>query len=242
MAYNDTGQVVIKPKGTVSAQLFSGVEGTIDIEYTPRGQIEAIFTGTSKSIYVTGIPEGMIQMAEIIASVDGNYTPSGTIRNNVNVNKSNTAINNIIDVGTLPNFVVNTSNGGILNADVVQNNEELSLYYDSSMISWSAGILPTISETIVLDDVGVSVDSEFIGTTVQISPEFIGSSTTFVGENTPSGSINAAFTGESTILSSTYTPSGIVTQAEFEGTLEGYTVYPTVDPEESQENIENGGE
>lgn len=242
MAYNDTGQVVIKPKGTVSAQLFSGVEGTIDIEYTPNGQIEAIFTGSSKSIYVTGVPEGMIQIAEIIASVDGNYTPSGTIRNNVSINKTMTSINNILDVGTLPNFVVNTSNGGILNANVITGNEELSLYYDSSMISWSAGTLPTVSEVAVLDDVSVSVDSEFIGTTVQISPEFIGSSTTFVGEYTPEGSISATFTGSSTILSSTYTPSGSISQAEFEGTSEEYVVYPTIDPEESQENINDGGE
>ena len=242
MAYNDTGRVVIRPKGNISAQTFSGIEGTIDIEFTPTGRIEAIFTGSSKSIYVTGVPQGMIQIAEIIASVDGNYTPSGTIRNNVNINKTNININNIISTGTLPSFTVNTSNGGILNAGVMPNNEELSLYYDSSMISWSAGTLPTISETAVLDDVSVSIDSEFIGTTVQISPEFIGSSTTFVGEYTPEGQISATFIGSSTILSSTYTPSGSISQAEFEGISEEHIVYPIIDPKESQENINNGGE
>ena len=230
MAYNDTGKVTIKPKGKVSAQLFSGAQGSINIEYTPSGEVEATFVGDTRSIQITGVPQGIVQMADIIASIDGNYKPSGTIINNVTVSKSTKDIGTIIDNGTLPVFTINTSNNGVLNADVVPAQENLSLFYDSSMISWSAGTLPTISEVAVLDNVDVTVDSTFDGTTVQITPTFSGSTTTYSGEYTLSGSISAVFSGNSSILSTTYIPSGSISQAEFTGTEEEYTVYPTVEP------------
>ena len=232
MAYNDTGKVVIKPKGTVSAQLFSGIEGTIDIEYTPSGEIQAVFNGSSKSIQVTGVPQGIIQMAEIIAAADGNYTPSGTIHNNVQVDAPTVTINSVTNVGTLPTLLINTSYRGILNANVPQE-ELLNLYYDSSMISWDAGTLPAVEEISAVSSVDVSVDSEFIGTAVKIEPTFSGSSTTFTGDYTPSGSISATFIGSSSTISTTFVPSGSISQAEFEGTQEEYTVYPTHEPEES---------
>ena len=235
-AYNDTGYVNIQPKGTISAQVFSGQQGNIDIVYTPEGTIESTFTGSQGTVNVIGVPQGIIQIAEIIASLDGNYTPSGTITNNVNVSLSSATINNLTSVGTLPALTINTSNGGLLNAGIDGVFEEqLSLFYDPSMMSWSAGTLPTTSEISVVTDVDVDVDSTFSGTTVLISASFSGSSTTFSGSYTPSGSISSTFSGSSTTLSTTFTPSGSIGQATFTGTSESYTVYPTVDPDEGGE-------
>ena len=189
-AYVDEGQATIKPKGSINAN-FIGNEGNIDLTYTPSGSIEATFTGENGTVSVTGIPNGIIQFAEIVKSISGNYQPTGTIENTITVSAPTISINHITSKGTLPSLALSALNASIDQTDV----EQLSLYFDPTLISWNPGTLPTTSTTNVVTDVDVDVDSIFIGDSVSIAATFSGSSTTFSGSFTPSGSISATFSG-----------------------------------------------
>ena len=219
-AYVDEGEVTIKPKGSINAN-FIGNEGNIDLTYTPSGSVEATFTGENGTVNVTGIPNGIIQFAEIVKSISGNYQPTGTIENTITVSAPTISINHITSKGTLPSLALSALNAGIDQIDV----EQLSLYFDPTLISWDPGTLPTTSTANVVTDVDVDVDSIFIGDSVSIAATFSGSSTTFSGSFTPSGSISATFSGTEANISTSFTPSGSIS-ATFSGTEETYTIYP----------------
>ena len=219
-AYVDEGETTIKPKGSVDAS-FIGNEGSIDITYTPSGSIEATFTGENGTVNVTGIPNGIIQFAEIVKSATGNYQPTGTIENTISVSTPTISINYITNDGTLPSLTLSALNAGIDQTDA----EQLSLYFDPTLISWNPGTLPTTSTVNVVTDVDVDVDSTFVGDSVSIAATFSGSSTTFSGSFTPSGSISATFSGTEANISTSFTPSGSIS-ATFSGTEETYIVTP----------------
>ena len=220
-AYVDEGEVTIKPKGEIIQPRFDGNEGSIDITYTPSGSIEATFTGENGTVNVTGIPNGIIQFAEIIKSATGNYQPTGTIENTISVSAPTMSINYITNDGTLPSLTLSALNASIDQTDA----EQLSLYFDPTLISWNPGTLPTTSTANVVTDVDVDVDSTFVGDSVSIAATFSGSSTTFSGSFTPSGSISAAFSGTEANISASFTPSGTIS-ATFSGTEETYIVTP----------------
>lgn len=241
-AYTDTGSVSILPKGSINA-VFVGEPGTISVEYTPSGTISATLASTTGTIDVSGVPQGIVEIAEIVKSITGNYQPTGTISNtvDVSVNTTTTSINQITSVGTLPTFVVNTSNGGILDASIGNDSEQLVLYYNSAMYSFSQGTLPSISSVDIITDVSVDVDvsSTFIGDSVSIGATFSGSNTTFSGSYEISGDITAEFTGTSATISTSFTPSGSIS-ATFSGTSETYIT--TAPPKPSQQANNGGGE
>lgn len=171
----------------------------VEIEYTPKGTITASFEGTAGNVDVSGIPQGIVQMAEIVKSLTGNYTPSGTVEVNVNLDVASGSVNEITSVGTLPSLSISAVNMSINATD----SEQLDFFFDSGLVSWNAGTLPSYTAASVVTGVAVSsATGNFSGDTVLISATFSGSSTTFSGAFTPSGSISAQFKGSSTTLTS----------------------------------------
>lgn len=209
-----TGTATYTPSGTNSAPDFTGTEGTISIEYTPSGSINATFTGTNTEVSTSGVPLGTIQIAEIVKSLTGNYTPTGTIGNTeITVTPATSSVNVVTSVGTLP-----TLNGDLLSVGVSANDQ--SLVFSIVSNPFTQGTLPTVSEVSVVTNVSAAFTSAptFTGDTVLISATFSGLDTTFTGSYTASGSVSATFAGSSATLSTTYTPSGTVAAPEFTGT------------------------
>lgn len=222
-AYVDEGYVTI-PSHSHGAT-FNGTEATIEVTLTPSGTVSAEFTGESGMISVSGTPLGSITVA---SSSEGNYQPSGTISHTLSLSTSfGSTINAVSSIGKLPTFSINLSDSsgtrGLLNASIdVSNSEQLNLFYDSVAVSFYAGELPTTSSISIITDVSISGDVTFTGTSVDI--DFSGSSTTFSGTYTPSGSITAEFSGSEVSASTSYTPSGTVTISPAGGST--YTTYP----------------
>lgn len=225
-AYVDEGEVTIAPKGSISAS-FSGSEQSISITYTPSGSITASFAGSQASVNVTGVPLGTVQIAEIVKSITGNYQPTGTITNTVSVTTSSLSATYVISEGTLPSLTISALNANTSISDA----EQLVLFFDPTLVSFSQGTLPTYSTVNPLSSVDVSVDSTFVGDSVSIVATFNGSSTTFSGSCEIGGEISADFIGTEATLSASFTPSGTIS-ATFSGTEETYTVTP----------IDDGGE
>lgn len=207
------GTATYRPAGTNSAPTFNGTEQTITINYKPDGTITAEFSGKEGEVSVSGIPKGVVEVAEVVKSLTGNYTPTGTIINTeITVTPATSSINTVTSAGTLPSL-----NGELLSVNV--QSEDLQFSFVSS--AFNPGTLPSLSSVSVLTGVAAAFTStpEFVGDKVLISATFTGSSTTFSGSFTPSGSIvNGSFVGSSTTLSSTFTPAGSVTAPEFTGT------------------------
>lgn len=171
----------------------------IEIKYTPEGTITASFKGAAGNVDVSGIPQGIVQMAEIVKSLTGNYTPSGTVEVNVDLDVTSGSVNEITSVGTLPSLSISAVNMSINATD----SEQLDFFFDSGLISWNAGTLPSYTAASVVTGVAVSsATGNFSGDTVLISATFSGSSTTFSGAFTPSGSISARFDGSTKTLMS----------------------------------------
>lgn len=172
---------------------------TVEINYKPEGTITASFEGAAGNVDVSGIPQGIVQMAEIVKSLTGNYTPSGTVEVNVNLDVASGSVNEITSVGTLPSLSISAVNMSINATD----SEQLDFFFDAGLVNWNAGTLPSYAAASVVTGVAVSsATGNFSGDTVLISATFSGSSTTFSGAFTPSGSISAQFEGSSSTLMS----------------------------------------
>lgn len=185
------------PEGIVE---ITAEDSLVEIEYTPKGTITASFEGAAGNVDVSGIPQGIVQMAEIVKSLTGNYTPSGTVEVNVDLDVASGSVNEITSVGTLPSLSISAVNMSINATD----SEQLDFFFDTGLVSWNAGTLPSYAAASVVTGVAVSsATGNFSGDTVLISATFSGSSTTFSGAFTPSGSISAQFEGSSTTFMST---------------------------------------
>lgn len=207
------GTATYTPAGSITNKVFNGNSTTIAINYTPEGTVTASFKGTEGTVTVSGVPQGAVTIAEIVADLTGNYTPQGTVKGVVtNVETTSVTINNVTDRGTLPSLTGDYTS--LLKVNV--SNEDLTF---TAVSNWfSAGALPTTASVSfnAVSSVTKS-DVELSGTTVLISAGFTGSSTTFSGSFTPAGNIvNGSLVGTSTVLSSTFTPTGSIS-AEFSG-------------------------
>ena len=189
-----TIQTEYTPGGSVEVE--TEVED-ISIDYRPEGTVTASFEGHISAIDVNGIPQGIVQMAEIVKSLVGNYTPSGTVEVNVNLDVASDSVNEITSVGTLPSLSISAVNMSINATD----SEQLDFFFDTGLVNWNAGTLPSYAAASVVTGVAVSsATGNFSGDTVLISATFSGSSTTFSGYYTPYGKISAQFNGSSKTL------------------------------------------
>lgn len=209
------GTATYTPEGEVSQPTFEGTPGNISITYTPEGTITAQFEGTQGDVSVSGTPNGIIQIAEVVKSLTGNYTPTGTITAPaLSVTAPTTSVATVLTEGSAPSVT-----GGLLSMSV--GNSENLIVTDMTSTWWNAGAMPTFSTASVVSSVGVTYASDFTfsGDTVQISGTFTGSDTTFTGKFTPSGNIvSGSFAGTEATLSSSFTPAGSVTKPTFSGT------------------------
>lgn len=218
------GTATYTPEGTVSGTIEADAL-SVSIEYTPAGNVTATFTGSQGNVSVSGVPLGMIQMAEIIASADGNYTPTGTVT--VVLQTQDTTINSLTSVGTSASFAL-TSNTTIAVVDT-SDSEQLNLIWNSDLFSFTPNALPTSTPVTVLTSVSVS-SATFSGNKVLISATFSGSDTAFSGTFTPAGSVSGTFSGTASTLTSSVTPTGSIsatfsgTGTRLTGTVESQTV------------------
>lgn len=207
------GTATYTPAGTITAPTFNGTRQTVSITYKPDGTISAEFTGTEGNVEASGVPKGIIQIAEVVKSLTGNYTPTGSITNTeITVTTTSTPVATVLTSGTAPSI-----SSGLVSISV--SNESL-VVTDITATAWNAGAMPTFSTANVLTSATAAFTStpEFVGDKVLISGTFTGSNTTFSGKFTPEGSVGASFNGTSTTLSSTFTPAGSVTAPQFSGT------------------------
>lgn len=190
------------PEGELDLSSFKFSQ--ISIDYTPEGGVTASFDGLAGIVNVSGIPQGIVQMAEIVKSLAGNYTPSGTVEVNVDLDVTSGSVNEITSVGTLPSLSISAVNMSINATD----SEQLDFFFDAGLVSWNAGTLPSYTAASVVTGVAVSsATGNFSGDTVLISAAFSGSSTTFSGTFIPSGTVGATFSGFSTTFQSDVTLS-----------------------------------
>lgn len=206
-----SGTPTYTPEGTVTGSVDINPI-TVTYNYTPEGTLNATFTGSQGDISASGVPTGIIQMAEIVVDLaGGNYTPTGSVT--VTLDKTSGTVNSLTSVGTSASFAL-TSNSSIAVIDI-SNSEQLNLVWSSDLFSFTPNALPTYSATSVLTDVDVS-SATFSGDKVLISATFSGTDTTFTGTFTPSGTVSGTLSGIAATLSSTVTPTGTI-DATFTG-------------------------
>lgn len=207
-----SGTPTYTPKGTVSGGVNINPI-TVEYSYTPAGTLSATFTGTKGDISVSGVPKGIVKMAEIVVDLaGGNYTPTGSVT--VTLDKTSGTVNSITSTGTSASFAL-APNKTIAAIDTTDG-EQLNLEWNNNLFNFTPNVLPTYSATSVLTDVDVS-SATFSGKKVLISATFEGSDTTFSGAFTPSGTISGTLSGTAATLSSTVTPTGTI-DATFTGT------------------------
>lgn len=205
-----SGTPTYTPEGTVTGSVKIDPI-TVEYNYTPAGTLSATFTGTKGNISASGVPLGVVQMAEIIADLNGNYAPTGSV--SVTLDKTDGSVNSLTSVGTSANFDL-VSNKTIAVIDSTDG-EQLNLIWNSDLFNFTPNTLPSYSPVSVLTDVTVS-SATFIGDKVLISATFKGSDTTFSGTFTPSGTVSGILSGTAATLSSTVTPTGSIS-ATFTG-------------------------
>lgn len=211
-----SGTATYTPEGTLTNLTFEGAQGTISVTYTPAGSVSGSFSGTAGEVSVSGTPLGAIQIAEIVESLSGNYTPTGSVSVNVDLDVDGGSVNSITSVGTSASWAL-TSNTTIAAIDATDS-EKLVLTWGSGLFDFTPNALPTYTETSVITGVAVSsATGTFTGNKVLISATFAGSDTTFTGSYTPSGTVNATFTGTESTITTNFTPSGSVS-GSFAGT------------------------
>lgn len=211
---SETIQIQYTPQGTIVNGVFTGDSTQISIEYKPDGTITSTFEGNEETVTVNGIPNGMVKIVEAVAELsEYNYQPKGTVDVNVELEKTTINVSVLSSAGQLP-----TLSYSALNAKLSTTDEEcLNLFFDSELVQFSQGVLPTFTSVSVIDSITVSsATGTFTGSSTYLSATFTGSSTDFTGTFTPSGSISASFSGSSTTLTSTFTPGGSIL-ADFSG-------------------------
>lgn len=127
------------------------------------------FSGTSKTVSVSGTPSGTIS----VGTGTANYTPSGSISVTPSVNLNTTTINSITGVGSLPTltFTPNDNTGNLT-------------------IAWSQGTLPTKTDnvTVATGVKSATASGSFSGSGVEL--KFNGNSLSLIGDYKPEGTIS----------------------------------------------------
>ena len=149
LAFKDEASGDYTPAGSVSQPTFTGNEVDVDItvaasasgNYTPGGTVsKPTFTGNELSSSGSFTPDGSVSFTNqnvtttVSKALSGEttYTPEGTVTPTVTL--TNTTVNSITDVGTLP-----TCTMPILETTVA--NENLSISWTDG--TFAAGTLPT---------------------------------------------------------------------------------------------------
>ena len=260
LAFKDSAAGTTTPAGTVSQPTFTGTEANLSLGYTPEGSVsQATFTGTQGSISADFTPAGNVTVA--LGEGNVNYTPAGSVAKptftgtqgtvvieggagtatytpegtvtapDVTVTPTDTTVNSITAVGTLPELTTTV------------NNEVLT-------IGFSQGTLPTKgADTTVLTGATAALATapvftgtgtrlagsftpegevskpDFTGTGVELTATFAGTAGVATGTFTPAGTIGEqTFTGTAGNATGTYTPAGTVSQPTFTGTEATITV------------------
>ena len=220
-----SGTPTYTPEGNVTGSVDID-EITVEYNYTPQGTLSATFTGSQGNISASGVPLGIVQMAEIVVDLaNGNYTPTGSV--SVTLNKTDDSVNSLTSVGTSASFNL-ASNKTIAVIDSMDG-EQLNLIWNSELFNFTPNALPSYSAVSVLTDVSVS-SATFTGDRVLISATFSGSDTTFSGTFTPSGTVSGTFSGSTATLTSSVTPTGSISatftgsSTRLVGTVESQTI------------------
>ena len=165
--------------------------------YTPRGSISAQeFSGTSGNVSVTGTPTGSITVN--VGDGQTNFTPEGTIsRPNVNVTL-NTSTGFIADSATGGGLVA----PGIA-AECSLPELTMTVTDEVLRISWDAGAftantpttvqLPTFTQATIASGVqsaGLDATPQFTGTPVDLEAAFVGDNLVSTGSFTPEGTVS----------------------------------------------------
>ena len=209
LAYQDSASGTYTPAGSISRPTFSGATLTSTGRHRPSGTIATqTFTGTQATLQMTGTPEGSISISQGIG--EANYTPAGSVSApTVSIETSDSSIQTIDSVGTLPEFTATVAN------------ENLTL-------GFSQGSLPTKNSAVT---VLTSIDSAtasaptFTGTGTKFEAAFTGETSTFVMQYTPEGTVSkGSFTGTEVDISVSGTPSGSISIPTFTGTEATITV------------------
>ena len=208
LAYKNSASGTYTPSGNISRPVFSGDTLTSTGRHKPSGTISnQTFTGTQAIIQISGTPTGSVSISE--GSGSPNYAPSGTVSApTISVETTDTSVQVIDSVGTLPEFGATVSN------------ENLTL-------SFSAGSLPTkATAQTFLTSVGATASAPvFVGTGVDLEGTFTGNSSTYVAQYTPQGSVSkATFNGTEVDISVSGTPGGAISIPSFTGTQATITV------------------
>ena len=209
LAYKDSASGTYTPSGNISRPSFTGDTLTSTGRHRPTGTISnQTFTGTKATLQMTGTPDGTISISQGVG--DANYTPEGSVSApTLSISTSDSSIQTIDSVGTLPEFSATVSN------------ENLTL-------GFTQGSLPTKNSALT---VLTSIDSAtasaptFTGTGAVLEASFTGATSTFIMEYTPQGSVSkGTFTGTEVDISVSGTPSGAVSIPTFTGTQATITV------------------
>ena len=226
LAYKDSVSVNMKPEGTVSQPLFSGISSTSSGVFTPVGTVsQPTFTGTEGSVMVSGTPEGSIY----IGTGSANYTPAGTVSTPTITVTPSTATKYVAGSATGGGSVTAGSAASctlpVLETTV--SNETLTLSWSSG--SFTANVptsvtLPSFTSQTIVSGISsaTSTQPSFTGTGVNL--EFDGDLMYSSGDFTPVGTVSQpTFTGTEGSISVSGTPNGTVSQPTFTGTQKVYT-------------------
>lgn len=188
LAFKNNASGNYTPSGNVSKPSFTGNELTSSGSYTPDGTIQ--FTNSNTTATVSKAASGAVT-----------YTPEGTVTPTVTL--SNTTVNSITDVGTLPTCTMPS-----LSTTVV--NENLTFIWTDGQ--FTAGTLPTKGENVSVATGVESATATFSGTGARLVTSNISVPT------------SADFTGTEATVSVKGTPSGDVSQPTFTGSQDTVTV------------------
>lgn len=260
LAFKDSATGTVTPAGTVSQPTFTGTEDTLSLNYTPEGTVsQATFTGTQGNIAADFTPAGNVTVA--LGNGNANYTPAGSVAKptftgtqgtvvieggvgtatytpegtitapEVVVTPTETTINSIATVGTLPELVTSV-NGETLTIGLNQG----TLPTKGADTTVLTGATAALAAAPVFTGTGTRLSGsftpagdvskpDFTGTGVELTATFAGTAGTATGTFTPSGTINEqTFTGTAGNATGSYTPAGSVSQPTFTGTEATVTV------------------
>lgn len=209
LAYKDTASGPYTPAGRISRPTFTGDSLTSTGRHRPSGTIGVqTFTGTQATMQLTGTPEGSVEIEQAVG--EANYTPEGAVSApTITVATSDTQIQTIDSVGTLPTFTATVAN-------------------ENLTFGFTQGSLPTkaAAQTVITSiDSATASAPTFTGTGTRLVGNFQGESSTFVAQYTPQGEISrATFTGTEVDISVSGTPSGVISVPTFTGTEGTVTV------------------
>lgn len=173
--------------------------------YTPEGTVsQPTFTGTEKSVSVSGTPSGTIS----VGSGTANYTPSGTV----------SAPTIHVTPSTVTKYVASsTTGGGSVTAGTPASctlpNLQMNVSNETLSMSWTPGSFSANTPTsVTLPSFASQSIATGISSATADAPTFTGSGA------------ELKFTGSQLTSSGSYTPEGTVSQPGFTGTAKNVTV------------------